>query len=52
MIITDNGSEFSNPKKIEYREYAVTGYGFKRTSVFTVMPDVLIKRVQSKLITS
>jgi len=34
VIITDNGSEFSNPKKIEYREYAVTGYGFKRTSVF------------------
>ena len=34
VIVTDNGSEFSNPKKIEYREYAVVGYGFKRTSIF------------------
>ncbi len=25
VILTDNGSEFSNPKKIEYREYAVEG---------------------------
>ena len=34
VIVTDNGSEFSNPKKIEYRDYAVTGYGFRRTSVY------------------
>lgn len=34
VILTDNGCEFSNPKKIEYREYAVEGYGFRRTSIF------------------
>ncbi len=34
IILTDNGSEFSNPKKIEYRDYAVEDRGFRRTSVF------------------
>jgi len=34
VIVTDNGSEFSNPKKIEYRGYVVDGYGFRRTSIF------------------
>lgn len=34
VILTDNGSEFSNPKAIEYREYAVSGRGFLRTKVF------------------
>ena len=33
VIVTDNGSEFSNPKKIEYRGYVVDGYGFRRTSI-------------------
>ena len=31
---TDNGSEFSNPKKIECRDYAVPGYGLRRTSIY------------------
>ena len=35
VIVTDNGSEFSNPKKIEYRSYPVEGYGFRRTSVYS-----------------
>ena len=34
VIVTDNGSEFSNPKKIEYRDHAVAGYGFRRTSIY------------------
>lgn len=34
IIVTDNGSEFSNPKKIEYRNYPVEGYGFRRTSIY------------------
>ena len=34
VILTDNGSEFSNPKKIEYRNYAVPGYGLRRTSIY------------------
>ena len=34
VIVTDNGSEFSNPKKIEYRNYPVEGYGFRRTSIY------------------
>ena len=34
VIVTDNGSEFSNPKKLEYRDYAVPGYGFQRTSIY------------------
>ena len=34
VIVTDNGSEFSNPKKIEYRSYPVEGYGFRRTSIY------------------
>jgi IS30 family transposase len=34
VIVTDNGSEFSNPKKIEYRSYPVEGYGLRRTSIY------------------
>ena len=34
VFVTDNGSEFSNPKKLEYRDYAVTGLGFRRTSIY------------------
>ena len=34
VIVTDNGSEFSNPKKIEYRSYTVEGHGFRRTSIY------------------
>ena len=34
VIVTDNGSEFSNPKKLEYRDYAVPDYGFQRTSIY------------------
>ena len=34
VIVTDNGSEFSNPKKIEYRSYCVGTSGFLRTRVF------------------
>lgn len=34
MIVTDNGSKFSNPKKLEYRDHAVPGYGFQRTRVY------------------
>lgn len=34
VILTDNGSEFSNPKAIEYRDYVATGVGALRTRVF------------------
>ncbi len=34
VVLTDNGSEFSNPKAIEYREYAISGKGYHRTNVF------------------
>ena len=34
VIVTDNGSEFSNPKKIEYREHAPAGSSYLRTRVF------------------
>lgn len=34
VIITDNGSEFSNPKKIEYRDFFHTAQGFQRTYVY------------------
>ena len=34
VIVTDNGSEFSNPKKIEYREYCPAGSSYLRTRVF------------------
>ncbi len=34
VILTDNGSEFSNPKAIEYREKAPAGYSRHRTNVF------------------
>ena len=34
VILTDNGSEFSNPKAIEYREYPVPEHSYKRTSVY------------------
>jgi len=34
VILTDNGSEFSNPKAIEYREHPAPGYSYKRTSVY------------------
>lgn len=34
VIVTDNGSEFSNPKKLEYRSYCVGETGFHRTSIF------------------
>lgn len=34
VIVTDNGSEFSNPKKIEYRDYIVSEDGFRRTRIY------------------
>lgn len=34
VIVTDNGSEFSNPKKIEYRNYAIADQGYRRTSIY------------------
>lgn len=34
VIVTDNGSEFSNPKKIEYRDYAITKQGYRRTNIY------------------
>lgn len=34
VILTDNGSEFSNPKAIEYRESAKGGESYHRTNVF------------------
>ena len=34
VIVTDNGSEFSNPKKIEYREFGSFGSRYLRTRVF------------------
>ena len=34
VIVTDNGSEFSNPKKIEYRDYAIAKHGYRRTSIY------------------
>ena len=34
VIVTDNGSEFSNPKKIEYREHAPAGSSYLRARVF------------------
>jgi IS30 family transposase len=34
VILTDNGSEFSNPKKIEYREYVIKDHGYRRTRVY------------------
>ena len=34
VILTDNGSEFSNPRAIEYRETAPRGYSYHRTNVF------------------
>jgi len=34
VILTDNGSEFSNPRALEYRETAPRGYSYHRTNVF------------------
>jgi len=34
VILTDNGSEFSNPKMIEYREYAIPDEEIRRTRIF------------------
>ena len=34
VILTDNGSEFSNPKKLELREQATASYGFHRTRIY------------------
>ena len=34
VILTDNGSEFSNPKGIEYREHPSPGCRYQRTSVY------------------
>lgn len=34
VILTDNGSEFSNPRAIEYREIAPKGFSYHRTNVF------------------
>lgn len=34
VILTDNGSEFSNPKEIEYREHPSPGRRYQRTSVY------------------
>jgi IS30 family transposase len=39
VILTDNGSEFSNPKAIELREYSVSGKGCRRTYVFYCDPS-------------
>ena len=39
MYNSDNGSEFSNPKAIEYREYPVDGKGLRRTNVFYCDPS-------------
>ena len=39
VILTDNGSEFSNPKAIEYREYFLPGKGYLRTKVFYCDPS-------------
>lgn len=38
VIFTDNGSEFSNPKAIEYRDYCVQPQGFLRTRVYYCDP--------------
>ncbi len=46
VILTDNGSEFSNPKAIEYRPEP--SYGL-RTPCFFVMQEVHIKKDQLKL---
>lgn len=34
VILTDNGSEFSNPKAIEYRDYVALGIGALRTRIY------------------
>lgn len=34
VILTDNGSEFSNPKAIEYREHTSKGCSYHRTNVY------------------
>lgn len=34
VILTDNESEFSNPKAIEYREYTSKGCSYHRTNVY------------------
>lgn len=33
-ILTDNGSEFSNPRAIEYREHPESGASYHRTSIY------------------
>lgn len=39
VILTDNGSEFSNPKAIEYRDYCVKDAGFHRTRIYYCDPS-------------
>ena len=39
VILTDNGSEFSNPSMIEYRDVWVEGVGKHRTNVFYCDPS-------------
>lgn len=39
VILTDNGSEFSNPKAIEYRETFTGGVSFMRTRVYYCDPS-------------
>ena len=34
VILTDNGSEFSNPMAIEYRDYCVQPQGYMRTRIY------------------
>ncbi len=34
VILTDNGSEFSNPKAIEYRDTVIPGHGLLRTRIY------------------
>lgn len=34
VIVTDNGSEFSNPRRIEYRDHIAAGVGALRTRIF------------------
>lgn len=38
VILADNGSEFSNPRAIEYRDYCAEDAGFHRTSIYYCDP--------------
>lgn len=47
VILTDNGSEFSNPKAIEYGQKNIPD---SELGYFTAMQGVLIKKVPLKSI--